>query len=249
MPAARGEINETVVAPLGRGAVAEQRGKDALIDVVIRTRKVGHAFPGGTFDAFDVWAELQAKDEAGKVLFWSGSLQWPDGPIEKSAHQYRALLVDEHSNEINKRNAWSARARIYARAIPPGAADTIHYRLHIPKNCGKKITLTAKLKYRKFSYFNTQFAFGGRPDNGDPNYSKKGFIEGVGVGVKPKSGPVTLDYDDRPMKFDNSLTVVASKQKEIPKLPITALCESTVTLDAVDGDPDRATAPRVLDVK
>src|SRR5216684_3233134 len=67
-----------------------------------------------------------------------------NGPIEKSAHQYRALLVDAHSNPINKRNAWAARARIYARAIPPGAADTIHYRLHIPKNCGKKITLTAK---------------------------------------------------------------------------------------------------------
>src|SRR5205085_10843190 len=76
MPAAAGKVNETVVAPLNAGAVAVQRGQDALIDVVVRTRTVGHAFPGGTFDAFDVWVELQAVDDRGKTLFWSGCLQW-----------------------------------------------------------------------------------------------------------------------------------------------------------------------------
>jgi hypothetical protein len=36
------------------------------------------------------------------------------------------------------------------------AADTAHrYRLHIPENAGDKITLHAKLNYRKFSWFNT----------------------------------------------------------------------------------------------
>src|SRR5205807_2171203 len=53
-------VNEEVVAPLNRGPVAVKRGEDALIDVVVRTKKVGHAFPGGTFDAFDVWIEMQA---------------------------------------------------------------------------------------------------------------------------------------------------------------------------------------------
>jgi len=36
------------------------------VDVVVRTRKVGHFFPGGTVDAFDVWLELQATDEKAK---------------------------------------------------------------------------------------------------------------------------------------------------------------------------------------
>ena len=63
-----GTVNEQVIAPLDRGPVAVRRGQDALIDVVVRTRKVGHAFPGGTFDAFDVWVELEAIDDRGNLL-------------------------------------------------------------------------------------------------------------------------------------------------------------------------------------
>ncbi len=48
------------------------------------------------------------------------------------AHFYRSLLLDERGNAINKRNAWSARSVAYVRLIPPGAADTVHYRLRIP---------------------------------------------------------------------------------------------------------------------
>ena len=53
---------------------------------------------------------------------------------------------------------------MYAHLIPPGAADTVHYRLKIPEDCGDSITLTAKLNYRKFSWWNTQWAFAGVRD-------------------------------------------------------------------------------------
>ena len=39
------------------------------------------------------------------------------------------LLLDDHGNRINKRNAWAARSVAYVRLIPPGAADTVHFRL------------------------------------------------------------------------------------------------------------------------
>ena len=55
------------------------------------------------------------------------------GPVEPGAHFYRSLLLDEHGNPINKRNAWAARSVAYVRLIPPGAADTIHYRLRHPR--------------------------------------------------------------------------------------------------------------------
>jgi hypothetical protein len=58
---------------------------------------------------------------------------------------YRSLLLDEHGNPINKRNAWAARSVAYVRLIPPGAADTAHYRLLIPPDAGNKITLKAKV--------------------------------------------------------------------------------------------------------
>jgi len=226
---------ETVVAPITMAVL--KPGEEVLVDVVARTRKVGHAFPGGTFDAFDVWTELKAVDDRGKVIFWSGKLESPDGPVDRGAHFYRAMLLDAHSNPINKRNAWSARDRLYAHLIPPGAADTIHYRLRIPKDCGAKLTLTAKLNYRKFSWSNTQFAFAGRPAMpGNPSYGKDGVLPGVGLGLNKTTGLVTADHDDRPMKYDQDLSRVSAPDKVIPKLPITVVAQATVTLP-VGGKP------------
>ena len=58
--------NHEVIAPLdkleGEGA-AVRRGESVRVEVVVRTRKVGHFFPGGTVDAFDVWVELEATDD------------------------------------------------------------------------------------------------------------------------------------------------------------------------------------------
>ena len=100
------------------------------VEVVVRTRKVGHFFPGGTVDAFDVWVELEAVDDSGRVLLHSGAVaDGGKGPVDPGAHFYRSLQLDEHGNPINKRNAWTTRSVAYVRLIPPGAADTIHYRL------------------------------------------------------------------------------------------------------------------------
>ena len=54
------------------------------------------------------------------------------GPVDPGAHFYRSLQIDAHGNPINKRNAWATRAVVYVHLIPPGAADTVHYRLKIP---------------------------------------------------------------------------------------------------------------------
>ena len=131
----------------------------------MRTRKVGHFFPGGTVDAFDVWVELEAVDEKGRTIFHSGEVEQDGhGPVEPGAHFYRSLQLDEHGNPINKRNAWMTRSVAYVRLVPPGAADTIHYRLNIPEDCGDRIYLKAKINYRKFAWWNTQWAYAGVRD-------------------------------------------------------------------------------------
>ena len=123
--------------PIDSVDAAVRRGESVRLEVVVRTRKVGHFFPGGTVDAFDVWVELEAKDDRGRVVFHSGRVGDDGrGPVEPGAHFYRGLLLDEHGNRINKRNAWAARSVAYVRLIPPGAADTIHYRLRIPEDAG-----------------------------------------------------------------------------------------------------------------
>ncbi len=220
---AAGEVR-AITAPLGVVDAAVRRGDDVRVDVVVRTKKVGHFFPGGTIDAFDVWLELQAVDEKGQTIFWSGKVEDDGkGPVEKGAHFYRSLQIDAHGNPINKRNAWSSRATMYAHLIPPGAADTAHFRLHIPDSAGEKITLHAKLNYRKFMWWNTQFAFAGVED---PS--------------RPKS-EVAPDYDDRKMAFSGDLSQVVGRLKEIPSLPIIAVAKDTKSVRVL---PRSAGAPK-----
>ncbi len=155
-----------VTAPLDRVRPAVRRGDTVRVDVVVRTKRVGHFFPGGTVDAYDTWLELKGVDDKGQTIFWSGMVEDNGkGPVDKGAHFYRSLQVDAHGNPINKRNAWATRAVVYVRLIPPGAADTVHFRMKIPEKTGSKITLTARLCYRKFAWWNTQFAFAGEHDN------------------------------------------------------------------------------------
>jgi tetratricopeptide (TPR) repeat protein len=204
-----------LTAPLNRVQPALRRGDTVRVDVVVRTKKVGHFFPGGTVDAYDTWLELKGTDDKGQVIFWSGRVEDNGhGPVEKGAHFYRSLQIDAHGNPINKRNAWATRAVVYVRLIPPGAADTVHYRVFIPKNAGNKITLHARLCYRKFSWWNTQFAFAGAPD--------------------PKQADeVAADHDDRPFTFTAPLKGISAKEEKIPDLPIVALAEDELTLPVI----------------
>jgi tetratricopeptide (TPR) repeat protein len=202
-----------VLAPLDQVSPVVRRGESVRLEVVVRTRKVGHFFPGGTVDAFDVWVELEALDDQGRVVFHSGSVEDSGkGPVEPGAHFYRALLLDERGNPINKRNAWMARSVAYVRLIPPGAADTVHYRLRVPADAGETITLRAKVNYRKFAWWNTQWAFAGEPD--------------------PGSAPDALGkaHDSRPWRFTGDTSRVSGGIKAIPDIPITVMATAEATL-------------------
>src|ERR1019366_549921 len=61
-----------VTAPLDRVRPAVRRGDTVRVDVVVRTKRVGHFFPGGTVDAYDTWLELKGVDDKGQTIFWSG---------------------------------------------------------------------------------------------------------------------------------------------------------------------------------
>jgi Tfp pilus assembly protein PilF len=211
-----------ITAPLGRVDAAVRRGDDQLVDVVVRTRKVGHFFPGGTVDAFDVWLELQATDDKGQTVFWSGKVENDGkGPVEPGAHFYKSLQIDDHGNPINKRNAWATRAVVYVRLIPPGAADTVHFRMHIPENAGDRITLHSKLNYRKFQWFNTHFAYAAKQDPSHPGEMAKG-------------------HDDRQWTFDGDTSDASGKIKTVPNLPIITIAEDSKTIRVL---PRSAPAP------
>jgi tetratricopeptide (TPR) repeat protein len=207
-----------VVGPFGTVPVSVRRGESVRLEVVVRTRKVGHFFPGGTVDAFDVWVELEAVDENGRTIFHSGALRGDSGPVDPGAHFYRSLLLDEHGNPINKRNAWAARSVAYVRLIPPGATDTVHYRVDIPPDAGSRIFVTAKLNHRKFAWWNTQWSYAGVRDPSQPHFA------------------LASGHDDGRWVFTGDTSDVSGPLKEIPRLPITEIARSQATLTVLPQD-------------
>jgi Flp pilus assembly protein TadD len=134
-------------------------------------------------DAYDVWLEFKARDAKGRVLAWSGNVEDDGrGPVNKGAHFYRSFQIDGAGNPINKRNAWQTRSVLYVRLIPPGAADTVHFRLPIPMDAVGPVTLETKLNYRKFTPYFTKVAFAGAR----------------------KQGNASVDFDSREYTFDST---------------------------------------------
>jgi Flp pilus assembly protein TadD len=193
---------DKVAAPLNAPGVALKPGTTVRVDAVVRTRKIGHFFPAGTVDAYDVWLEFKARDANGKIFAWSGSVDDDggvpgSGPVDKGAHFYKSYQIDGAGNPINKRNAWQTRSVLYVHLIGPGADDTVHYRMAIPKDAVGPITIEAKLNYRKFSNYLTKFAFAG----------------------VAKSGKAGIDFDSREYSFDS---------KPVPNIPIVTVAKTSV---------------------
>jgi tetratricopeptide (TPR) repeat protein len=209
-----------VAAPIDHSGIQLEPGSTARVDVVVRTRKIGHFFPGGTVDAFDVWLELQGKDAGGRVIFWSGQVEdGGKGPVEPGAHFYRAFQIDGEGNMIDKRNAWQARSVLYVRLIPPGAADVAHFRVKIPKDAKGPLQFTAKLNYRKFSHYYTQFAYAGQPKpNQDPKLLSASF-NSMEYSFDPHNIPRDVSGNIKDRIPDLPIVVVASAKASVPLGP------------------------------
>ena len=111
----------------------------------------------------------------------------PSNPARTSTNLSKST---RHGNPINKRNAWATRAVVYVHLIPPGAADTAHFRLHIPETAGEHITLHSKLNYRKFQWWNTHFSLRAGTIR----------IQQACPRVTPKTTTTAVDVQRRPLR-------------------------------------------------
>ena len=110
------------------------------------------------------------------------------------------------------------RSVAYVRLIPPGAADTVHYRLQVPDDAGDRIFLRAKVNYRKFAWWNTQWAYAGERDPSTP------------------ATAVGSAYDDGRWTFTGDTSDVSGDVKAIPDIPTTVMAEAEATLAVIDAD-------------
>lgn len=198
-----------LVAPADSAPLTVRAGDTLDVDVVVRTRGLGHQFTGGTTDSNLSWLEIALLDGDGDILLMSGGMD-ADEQVDRSAHAYRGIFLDEAGQELSKRNGWDRRTPVYVNSIPPGAADTVHYRFTVPEATGQ-LRLRARLNYRKHKQDYHRWALGAVPS-----------------ATQPEGAVSTPAVDTRVWDYDDSL---------VPPLPVVLMDQTEVPLTVVDTAP------------
>ncbi|MEC7681042.1 MAG: multiheme c-type cytochrome [Planctomycetota bacterium] len=142
-----GSVDGPLQSPLGDQATV-QAGETYLIETVLRTMKLGHHFTQGTSDSNQIWIEITAK-QGDKILGTSGQRDDRE-KVDPWSHFVNSFVLNRKGERINRRNAQDIFTPLYSHQIPPGAGQTVHYRLAVPSEGTEPITVTARLLYRKF---------------------------------------------------------------------------------------------------
>jgi len=205
---------QAITGPLESDVKVLEPGQTYRLDVVVRSRNVGHFFPTGTTDAQEAWLEVHVADDEGNTLLQSGGMT--NGVVDSTAHFYRNVLVDAAGQRIDKRNAFAARGAVYVNLIPPGGADVAHYLVQVPDGFDGSLHVSARLNYRKFTEEYTRFAFGGE--------------------FEEPFDPETMHFgsDTRKWTYEGVSDGVSSSIDTLPVLPIARMATDSVSL-AVSG--------------
>lgn len=143
-----GTIDGELTAPLRPEVPKLTPGRKYLLETVIRTVKMGHHFTQGTTDSNEIWLEVTAR-AGDQILGISGRLQ-EDSTVDPWSHFVNSFMLDRNGNRIDRRNAQDIFVPLYSHQIPPGAGQTVHYALDVPKNVDQPVNVKVRLLYRKF---------------------------------------------------------------------------------------------------
>ncbi len=154
-------------------------GQPVEVKVLITSNKVGHDFPTGPLDIIQAWIELVARDDTGRVLYSSGTVD-PKGFIQPGSFIFKAEPVDQNGNLIDRHNLWEMVGVRHRRALFPGFSDTAEFRFFCPETAPRNpfvvpaekpfrlpaavaegwLEITARLLYRKVDQYLMNFIFG-----------------------------------------------------------------------------------------
>ena len=147
-----GVIDGELIAPLRPTLPALEPGETYLLETVVRTLKMGHLFTQGTADSNQVWLDvrvLSEENEGARIVGRSGGLD-ENNRVDPWSHFINSYVLDRDGNRIDRRNAQDIFVALYNHQIPPGAADSIHFRLDVPEDISGPLTVEVRLQYRKF---------------------------------------------------------------------------------------------------
>jgi hypothetical protein len=159
-------------------------GEKITVRVGLTSNKVGHDFPTGPLDMIQSWVHIEAKDEAGNVVFESGRRDEKNF-IEPGTFLFKAEPVDQYGNLIDRHNLWEMVGVRYRRSLFPGYSDFVDYPLLCPSGSPRApargsgdsfqfsaprssregaVHVTARLMYRKIDQFLLNYVRGGKSD-------------------------------------------------------------------------------------
>jgi tetratricopeptide (TPR) repeat protein len=152
-----GSIDNRLTAPLRPRVPALKRGRRYLIEVVLRTLKLGHPFTQGTVDSNEVWVDVNVSSGT-KTIGRSGGLG-PHREVDPWSHFVNVYMLDRHGNRVDRRNPQDIFTPLYNHQIPPGAGQALHYELVVPETQSEPLTVAVKLQYRKFDTIYLNYVF------------------------------------------------------------------------------------------
>ena len=153
-----GTIDGKLHAPLRPSVPALKRGQKYLLEVVVRTTKLGHPFTQGTADSNEVWVDTLAKS-GDREIGRSGALG-AHNSVDPWSHFINVYMLDREGNRIDRRNPQDIFTPLYNHQIPPGAAQVVHYELAVPPDASEPVKVQVKVQYRKFDTIYMQHVFG-----------------------------------------------------------------------------------------
>ncbi len=150
-----GRIDGELTAPLRPEVPELVPGRSYLLETVVRTVKMGHIFTQGTSDSNQVWVDVQV-ESGGEIIGRSGGMG-DENRVDPWSHFINSYVLDREGQRIDRRNAEDIFVSLYNHQIPPGAADSLHYRLDLPPEVNAPVTVEVRLQYRKFDTTYLQF--------------------------------------------------------------------------------------------
>jgi tetratricopeptide (TPR) repeat protein len=143
-----GTIDAPLIGPLRPAVPALKPGRKYLLEIVLRTVRLGHPFTQGTVDSNEVWVDGLAKSGERLVGRTGGLGSYL--AVDPWSHFVNVYMLDRHGNRIDRRNPQDIFTPLYNHQIPPGAGQVVHYEFTVPEDIREPLELEMKLQYRKF---------------------------------------------------------------------------------------------------
>ena len=138
-----------VIAPLDKQRFSLLPGETVIANVVIQNKGIGHSLVPEQRDFYECWVNFEVSDTKGDVVFESGYLK-PSGDLEDGAHSYTNRLIGKDGQLLDRHQVWDTRIKAYDETILPGQSDLVRYRFHVPESAQGALTITARVRYRRF---------------------------------------------------------------------------------------------------